>query len=122
MAGIDVKAVNQALAEIVRVRSHLLKLDYSNPEYDSHEERLHDLEDDFQENYGKYMEQILRQVHQCYCPESVVLIPIAYLGEGVYVKLKSDHQADARLQIAVNPLRIYLTLKGKKELVWKAQA
>ena len=83
----DIKAVNKALKEIVDARAALAKVDYSNPEYDDLEEKLHDLEDDFQDTYGEYMEDILQKVHDEHCPDSDVLLAIAYLGEGVPVEL-----------------------------------
>lgn len=120
MAEVDFKALNKALEEIVKVRAELNKLDYDNPRYDEEEEKLHDLEDDFQENFGRALEKILQQVHNQYCPESDVLMPIAYLGEGVSVELKSQPGKDARMRLDVNPLRIFITLRGKEQLVWEA--
>lgn len=120
MAEVDFKALNKALEEIVKVRTELDKLDYDNPEYDEKEEKLHDLEDDFQENFGRQLEKILQQVHHQYCPDSDVLMPIAYLGEGVSVELKAQPGKDARMRLDVNPLRIFITLRGKEQLVWEA--
>jgi hypothetical protein len=119
MAEADFKAINKALGEIVKVRSELEKLDYDNPDYDEQEERLHNLEDDFQETFGKQLEKILQQVHNKYCPDSDVLMPIAYLGDGVSVELKSQPGKDARMRLDVNPLRIFISLRGKEQLVWE---
>lgn len=120
MAEADFKAINKALEEIVKLRTELNKLDYDNPEYDEQEERLHTLEDDFQETFGRQLEKILQQVHNKYCPESDVLMPIAYLGEGVSIELKSQPEKDARMRLDVNPLRIFITLRGQEQLVWEA--
>ncbi len=120
MAETDLDALNKALAEIVKARADLNKLDYDNPEYDEQEERLHDLEDDFQEKYGKQMEKILQQVHNKYCPDSDVLMPIAYLGEGVSVELKSQPAKDVRMRLDVSPLRIFISSSGREQLVWQA--
>ena len=119
MAEADFKAINKALGEIVKVRSELEKLDYDNPDYDEQEERLHNLEDDFQETFGKQLEKILQQVHNKYCPDSDVLMPIAYLGDVVSVELKSQPGKDARMRLDVNPLRIFISLRGKEQLVWE---
>lgn len=119
MAEVDFKAINNALEEIVKVRAALDKLDYDNPEYDEQEEKLHNLEDDFQENFGRQLEKVLQDVHNKYCPDSDVLMPIAYLGEGVSVELKSFPGADVRMRLDVNPLRIFLRISGKEQLVWK---
>ncbi|GIV35653.1 MAG: hypothetical protein KatS3mg032_0032 [Cyclobacteriaceae bacterium] len=120
MAEVDLDALNKALTEIVKARTDLNKLDYDNPAYDEQEERLHDLEDDFQEKYGKQMEKILQQVHNKYCPESDVLMPIAYLGEGVSVELKSQPAKDVRMRLDVSPLRIFISASGREQLVWQA--
>ncbi len=120
MTAVDFDAVNRALTKIVQARAKLNKLDYDNPAYDEQEERLHDLEDEFQETYGRQLEKILQKVHNQYCPDSDVLMPIAYLGEGVSVELKSQPMREARMRLAVNPLRIFITLAGKEQLVWSA--
>jgi hypothetical protein len=120
MATTDMEVLNRALAEIVQAKAALDKLDYDNPDYDKLEEKLHDLEDDFQDQYGWQLEKILQQVHDTYCPDSDVLMPIAYLGEGVSVELKSQPGAEARMRIAVNPLRILISTRGREQLVWQA--
>ncbi len=51
----DIKALDKALQEIVGYKKDLSKFDYNNPKYDDLEEKLHDLEDDFQDEYGEYM-------------------------------------------------------------------
>ena len=62
----DAKAIDQALQEIIKNRLELLKLDYSNPQYDDLEEKLHDLEDVFQDNFGEELERALQDVHDEY--------------------------------------------------------
>ena len=52
----DLKALDKALLEIVKNRAELSKIDYNNPKYDELEEQLHDLEDDFQDEYGDFLE------------------------------------------------------------------
>src|SRR5688572_33373934 len=79
----DVKALNRALLEIVTKREELSKVNYNDPTYDNLEEELHDLEDDFQDEYGAYLEKALQQVHDEYCPDNDVLMPIGYLGQGI---------------------------------------
>ena len=73
----DVKALDKALLEILKKREELSKIDYNNPKYDDLEEALHDLEDDFQEQYGEYLEEALQGVHDTVCPDNDVLMPIA---------------------------------------------
>ena len=52
----DVTALDKALLEIIKSRLELSKLEYSNPVYDDLEEKLHDLEDVFQDSFGDDLE------------------------------------------------------------------
>lgn len=117
----DVKALDQALAEIVRKREELSKVNYNDPTYDNLEEQLHDLEDDFQDEYGEYLEVALQQVHDEYCPDNDVLMAIGYLGEGIPVEVDKLPGKDTRLILAPNPTRIILSVnKDKQQVVWSS--
>jgi hypothetical protein len=118
----DIKALDKALQEIIRKREELGKIDYNNPKYDDLEEQLHDLEDDFQDEYGEYLEEVLQDVHDEICPDNDVLMPIAYLGKGVYVEVEKYPGKETKLVLEANPPRIVLSIsKDKQELVWSAQ-
>ncbi|MGE0589583.1 MAG: hypothetical protein AB7O48_13485 [Cyclobacteriaceae bacterium] len=131
----DLKALDRALQEIVAKRNELQKIDYNNPDYDDLEEALHDLEDDFQEEYGEFMEEVLQKVHDEICPDSDVLYPIAYIAksytvsgknefqidqsEGVYVEVDKYPGKETKLAIIPNPIRVVLNVgKEKQEVVW----
>lgn len=118
----DIKALDKALQEIVKKREELGKIDYNNPKYDDLEEQLHDLEDDFQDHYGEYLEEVLQDVHDEICPDNDVLMPIAYLGKGVYVEVEKYPGKETKLVLEANPPRIILSIaKDKQELVWSAK-
>lgn len=118
----DITALDKALQEIVSYRAELSKLDYNNPKYDDLEEKLHDLEDDFQDEYGDYLEEALQKIHDQYCPDNDVLLAIAYLGEGISVELEKLPGRDVRLILATNPTRLILGFtKDKQEVVWTAK-
>jgi hypothetical protein len=118
----DIKALDKALLEIVKKRDELVKLDYNNPKYDDLEEQLHDLEDDFQDEYGDYLESALQNVHDEFCPDNDVLLPIAYLGQGVIVEVDKLPGKDTRLAIEPSPVRILLKVgKDKQQVVWEAK-
>jgi phosphoglycolate phosphatase-like HAD superfamily hydrolase len=118
----DIKALDKALQEIVNNKLELSKLDYNNPKYDDLEEQLHDLEDDFQDEYGEYLEAEIQNVHDKYCPDNDVLLPIAYLVDGIVVDLEKLPGRDARLILATNPTRMILKLgKETQEVVWTAK-
>lgn len=130
----DIKALDQAVQEIALKRNELKKIDYNNPQYDDLEEVLHDLEDEFLDNYGDEMEKVLQEVHDKLCPDTDILLPIAYMAkaysvtdknefsvsssEGVFVEVDSLPGKDTKLVIVPNPLRIVLNLKDKQQVVW----
>jgi hypothetical protein len=130
----DIKALDQAVQEIALKRNELKKIDYNNPQYDDLEEVLHDLEDEFLDNYGDEMEKVLQEVHDKLCPDTDILLPIAYMAkaytvtdknefsvttsEGVFVEVDSLPGKDTKLVIVPNPLRIVLNLKYKQQVVW----
>lgn len=116
----DANAVEKALKALAKKRTELAALDYSNPKYDELEEQLHDLEDDFQEKFGADLEKVLQIVHDKHCPDNDVLLPIAYMGDGVPVELDGPPQKEGRLILEADPLRIMLqTGKDKREVVWE---
>ena len=134
----DAKAIDKALQEIIKNRLELLKLDYSNPKYDEFEEKLHDLEDAFQDNFGDEIERALQEVHDEYCPDTDVLAPIAYIAkaytvtgknefsvaptEGVFVEMDDYPGKDTKLVILPNPVRIVLNIgNDQQEVVWTAK-
>ncbi len=110
----DIKALDKALLEIVTKREELSKIDYNNPKYD-------DLEDEFQDSYGEYLEEALEQVHEEYCPDSDVLMPIAYLGKGVFVDAEKFPGKEVKLVLAASPARFLLQVGGKEQVVWTAK-
>jgi uncharacterized protein YdcH (DUF465 family) len=115
----DINALDKALQEIVKYRDELSKLDYNNPKYDDLEEKLHDLEDNFQDEYGDYLEGVLDTIHDKYCPDNDVLLPIAYLGAGISVEMEKFPGKDVRLMLTTSPPQFVLTFKDKQEVVWK---
>jgi hypothetical protein len=134
----DVKALDKAIQEIALRRNELKKIDYNNPKYDDLEEELHDLEDALHVNYGEYLEEVLQNVHDKYCPDTDVLFPIAYLAksyqingkdeysvansEGVFVESDSNPGKDTRLVLVPNPLRVILNVgKDQQQVVWTAK-
>lgn len=130
----DIQALDQAVQAIALKRNELKKIDYNNPQYDDLEEVLHDLEDEFLDNYGDEMEKVLQEVHDKLCPDTDILLPIAYMAkaytvtdknefsvttsEGVFVEVDSLPGKDTKLVIVPNPLRIILNLKDKQQVVW----
>ena len=118
----DIKALDTALQAIVKKQEELKGIEYSSPKYDDLEEELHNLEDAFQQTYGEYLEEALQDVHDELCPDNDVLLPIAYIGEGIYVEVDDYPGSETRLQLEPNPTRIIIKVgKEKKETVWQAK-
>lgn len=131
----NIEALDKAVQEIALQRNELNKIDYNNPRYDELEEALHDLEDSFLDDFGDEMEAVLQQVHDKICPDTDVLLPIAYLAksytvtdkneflvapnEGVFVEVDKIPGRETRLVILPNPVRIVLNLgKDRQQVVW----
>lgn len=133
----DLKELDKGLQEIAKHRMALQKTDYSNPKYDDLEEELHNLEDSFHLKFGDYMEDVLQQVHDEYCPDNDVLHSVAYIAksyelndrnefsvstnEGVFVEVDKLPGKDTKLVIIPNPPRVVLNIgKDKQQVVWTA--
>jgi hypothetical protein len=138
----NAKNLNDALVALVEKKMELSRLNYSAKEYDTVEEELHKMEDDFMEAFGKDLESVLEAVHQEHCSDTEVLEPIAYLArryeiigqnadgsavyevnhkEGVWVDADKFPGKEARLLLIPNPARIILNVGPKhRQEVWKA--
>jgi hypothetical protein len=84
----DTEALNQAIAALIAKKAELNQLTYNDDRYDDVEEELHDMEDDFNEQFGSYLEEVLEEVHKTIAPESDVLLPTAYLPNRLDVNTK----------------------------------
>lgn len=137
----DTEKLNDDLVNLVLKKNELNRLDYSNPEYDTVEEELHELEDEFLNVHGKELEDVIKSIHKEFCPDNEVLLPIAYLAnkynvkkkengeiefdvsldEGVIVDVENYSDKLTRLVLVPNPSRILLQVdRSHSEEVWKA--
>ena len=138
----DIKKLNDDLCELVGKRNLLASLDYNDEAYDRVEEDLHDFEDDFLDEYDTYLEDALQSVHDKHCPDTDVLLPIAYIAkkyiektdksgkisygvgpnEGVLVEADKHELNDVRLFLVPTPIRIVMTIDNvRPEVVWEAR-
>lgn len=125
--------LNKSLITIIEKKQALGKLSYNDERYDDIEEELHDLEDEFNEEFGPYLEDVLEDVHAKICPDTDVLLPTAYLPnnlegesgsdqkEGVWVDYDEFPGKESRLVLVPNPVRLILSVgKNIRKEVWKA--
>ena len=139
----NIQKLDEDLTALALKMNKLAGMDYDDADYDQVEEEVHDLEDDVQEKYGNYLEEALEAVHNEFCPDSEVLLPIAYMAkkyevkvdkktgkevftvsqrEGVLVEVDQYLNAEARLVLAPRPTRIILNInKSHSEVVWQAE-
>ena len=135
--------IDQELTEIVQQRNQLSALEYSDENYDDLEEQVHDLEDDFNENYEEILAPELENIYAKLKSDSDVLLPTAYLAnfyqemlpdakgsityevtgnQGVPIESDQLGKVDLRIVLVPNPVRFVLLINGKqlKEL-WKSR-
>ena len=139
----NTKALNKDLVALVEKKRLLSRLSYADANYDDLEEELHNLEDQFMDKYGEYLEKALEKVHNTHRIDSDVLLPIAYLAqnyvhkgdnpdgtpiyevshrEGVWVETEKFAGREARLVLLPSPPRIMLSVGPRyQEEVWKAE-
>ncbi len=131
----NIEKLDSDLRELAEKRTALNGLGYDHADYDHMEEELHHLEDEFQGNYGEFLEEVLLDIHDEYCPDNEVLISIAYLAtnyiinesgvdvdknQGVLVDIDDYPGQKTKLVLIPSPTRILLQVDGKtREEVWK---
>ena len=129
----DKEAINKALVELAEKKIELAKTTYSDKNYDSIEDEVHELEDDFIDEYEEDLNTLLEKVHEEFCSEEDVLHPTAYianeyakdgdnfkvaLNEGVLVDVDNLGEDEGRIVIVPNPLRILLNMSNKQVILW----
>ena len=127
----NTEELNTALLALIERKQELQGLKYDDTRYDDVEEALHELEDDFNEKYGDYLEAALEKVHTDLQSDTDVLLPTAYLPsrpgtaptpkEGVWVDSEKYPGKEARITLIPSPVRIMLTVgKQVQQELWKA--
>jgi hypothetical protein len=137
------ETLDQLLTEIVQQRNQLSQLEYSDENYDDLEEQLHDLEDDFNEEYEEVLAPELEKIYTRLKSDTDVLLPTAYLAnsykemqadakgivtyevsgaQGVPVESDQLGKVDLRIVLVPNPARFVLLVNGNqlKEL-WRSR-
>lgn len=135
----NISNLNQAFIEIAEKKNQLFHCKKTDKMYESLNEEIAKLEEDFQYAYGAYIEEALFNVHDEFCPDNEVMKPKSYMAS-TYLEGDGNHQFDvppsegiaveaddfpginARLVLVPGPTR--LVLQGQtvpfKETVWVA--
>jgi len=129
----DFDKLDKDLTTIVEKRIALSKKSYADADYDDIEEELHDLEDDFNEEFSQYLENELEKIYDKLCPDNDVLLASAYLAnkytplladsrgvvsyevkgpEGVPVESEQFDRQDVRIVLIPNPARFVMQING----------
>ncbi len=135
--------LDKELTEIVEKKNQLSAMDYSDEKYDDLEEAIHDLEDDFNENYEIVLEKEFEKIYTRLKSDTDILLPTAYIAnrykpvlpdangvvtyevtgrEGVPIESDQFDRQDVRLVLVPNPVRVLMIINGKplKDL-WKSR-
>ena len=125
--------MDQDLTLIVEKIIALSQITYADSQYDIIEEELHDLEDDFNDEYGDRLETELEKIYKKLASDNEVLLPSAYLAnnyhpllpdasgivsyevkglEGVPVESEQFDGQDVRIILIPNPARFVLNING----------
>jgi hypothetical protein len=134
----DIKSLEKSLLEIVGKRNELALLSYSDASYDAIEEELHDLEDDFIDEYGAEIEGILDDIHEDLKSDTDVLLATAYMAksykktetgflvsanDGVIIDSEKYPKSKLHLVIIPKPFSFALIIDNKdKKIVWPKQS
>jgi hypothetical protein len=126
-APMNAAELNTALLALIEKKAELQVLTYDDARYDDVEEALHDLEDDFNDDYGPALEAALEKVHIDLQSDTDVLLPTAYLpatldpkkDDGVWID-SEKYPGRVRLVLRPNPARFALTTSKGEVDVWTA--
>jgi hypothetical protein len=142
MADMDISKLNDDLTKIVELRNMVEESDLEKNLMAKTELELRKCEKQFLEQYGIYLEEVLKDVHDEICPDDQVLSPIDYLAkkyidtgnksggkkvyevenyEGVAVGVDDYPGKNTKLVILPNPMRIMLLVDDvNREELWRA--
>lgn len=135
--------LDKELTEIVEKRNQLAAMDYSDEQYDDLEEEIHDLEDDFNEDYEDVLEKQLEKIYGVLKSDTDILLPTAYIAnkykpllpdangivsyevggqEGVPIESDQFDRQDVRIVLVPNPARFVMLINGRQlKDLWRSR-
>jgi hypothetical protein len=133
--------LNTSLKALIAKRQILGELGYDDPKYDKIEEELEEMEQDFLDIYGDFLEKAIQKSHDVFCPNTDLLSPTAYIprkyqvfndedlgiesfevgnNDGAIVDLEDFPNLEARMLLLPDPLRIVIVSAAGDQEVWRA--
>lgn len=137
----NIENLNQAFIEIIEKKSTLSLLVTGSATFLTRQKQIDILEQSFLQTYGRYLEEVLFNVYDEYCPDNEILPLPAYFtssydvdnegsssvyeaspGNGVSVDADDFPGIKAKLVLVPNPIRMVLLGEKEsfKEVVWSA--
>jgi hypothetical protein len=133
-------SLNLAFLAMVEKKEEMHKWSGNPSRIASFRSELDKMEDDFNETFGTYLEEILFEIHDEYCPDNEIRRPTEYMAsnylrtldpeykfdvshdEGVLVDVDDYPESRARLVFIPGPTRFLLQGQKKefREVVWKS--
>ncbi|HAH36102.1 MAG TPA: hypothetical protein DEQ87_13930 [Algoriphagus sp.] len=135
--------LDKELTEIVEKRNQLAQMDYNHEDYDDLEEEIHDLEDDFNEDYETVLEKELEKIYSVLKSDTDILLPTAYIAnkykpllpdangiisyevggqEGVPIESDQFDRQDVRIVLVPNPARFVMLINGRQlKDLWRSR-
>ena len=124
-------------------RNQLAQMDYNHEDYDDLEEEIHDLEDDFNEDYETVLEKELEKIYSVLKSDTDILLPTAYIAnkykpllpdangiisyevggqEGVPIESDQFDRQDVRIVLVPNPARFVMLINGRQlKDLWRSR-
>lgn len=138
----DLSKLDDDLSKIVELRNIVQEEGLENNLLEKTQKDLNKYENKFLEEYGIFLEEVLKDVHDEICPDDQVLSPIEYLAqryidtgnkragrkvyevensEGIKVGVDDYPGKNTKLVILPNPTRIMLLVDdSQREELWRA--
>lgn len=140
----DFKNLNSQVLTLIDLNQQLDTLNYSDPEYDKMEDKIHELQDSLNEDYGVYFDKVLIKAYkQVNCGDDVLNFT-DYIARN-YSKANENTQGtqytvdpddciavtlshdsakgqsfEGTLYFQPNPLRLVLSLGAHERILWNS--
>jgi hypothetical protein len=144
----DFKVLNEKVLEIIQLNEQLEDINYSDPRYDELEDKVYDLQDEMNEKYGKFFDEVLGDVYKQLNSKDVILnisdyIAKTYMTSGAknpdgslrYDEVPEDSitisvkpealqgkRVDGKIYLKPNPIRIGFAIGKHERIVWSSES